>query len=132
MRPWVRWEAATGAGTGTSATVDAVLAAPTDGELLRRFEPVLRLTRGELFLPGAIEDYLQQAALVKEAGKAEQVLAKAGTLTPAGLATLGRQHRDEALSLRYVAEAMDSRQYRAWRRDGPAPSVPRARLPPPA
>jgi hypothetical protein len=106
----------------TGAAVDAMTAAAPEVVLLRRFEPVLRLTSGELFLPGAIEDYLEHAALVKDAGKAEQVLAEPGTLTPAALATLGTQHRDEALSLRYLAEAMDGRQYRAWRRGGgPAP-----------
>src|SRR4051812_9806544 len=94
----------------------------TEMALLRRFEPVLRLTSGELFLPGPIEDYLAHAALVKDTGKAEQVLAEAGTLTPAGLAGLGKRHTDEALSLRYVGEAMGGRQYRAWRRGGgPAP-----------
>src|SRR3954452_15176518 len=30
-------------------------------DLLRRYEPVVRLTRGELFLPSRIEDYLAAA-----------------------------------------------------------------------
>src|SRR4051812_39582644 len=91
-------EAGPPVGAGTDAAVDAA----TEMALLRRFEPVLRLTSGELFLPGPIEDYLAHAALVKDTGRAEQVLAEAGTLTPAGLAGLGKRHTDEALWLRYV------------------------------
>jgi hypothetical protein len=106
----------------TDQATDVGVDAASDEALLRRFAPVLRLTSGELFLPGAIEHYLEHAALVRDAGKAEQVLAEAGTLTPAILAGLGKQHRDKALSLRYVSESMDARQYRAWRSGGgPAP-----------
>lgn len=35
----------------------------SDLELLRRFEPVLRFTRGEQFLPAAVESYVRQSSL---------------------------------------------------------------------
>ena len=42
-------------------------AAPADTtadlRLLRHYEPVLRFTRGELFLPMPVEDYLEKCSL---------------------------------------------------------------------
>ena len=39
-----------------------------DLRLLQRYEPVLRFTRGELFLPMAVEDYLKKCSLWRSAG----------------------------------------------------------------
>jgi hypothetical protein len=89
--------------------------------LLRRYEPVVRLTRGELFLPIRIEDYLVRASLVSGTGEAASVLAGPGTLTPGRLAALGRAEPDRPLSLRYVHRPMDRAEYRRWRgRKAPA------------
>ena len=38
--------------------------AGTDRALLSRFEPVLRLTDGELFRPSRVDDYVAKAALL--------------------------------------------------------------------
>ncbi|MGY1711302.1 hypothetical protein ACI8AC_17525 [Geodermatophilus sp. SYSU D00758] len=90
--------------------------------LLRRFEPVVRLTRGELFLPGRVEDYLARAAAVLGTGASARVVADPGTLTPQRLAELGRTHPDQPLSLRYVQRPLDRRELRSWRREeAPAP-----------
>ena len=42
-------------------------------ELLRRYEPVIRFTKGELFFPMAVDAYVEQAALWgRAAGKGER------------------------------------------------------------
>ena len=59
-----------------------------DLELLRRFEPVIKYTEGELFLPAPVEDYLRGAALfVTTKGKR-----KARQLAPAGTRCRYRRH----------------------------------------
>jgi hypothetical protein len=91
--------------------------------LLRRYEPVLRFTQGELFLPMPVESYLQRCSLWRLAGPdrgwrrrpASERLCAAGDLTPARLAQFGEQSGD--LSLRFVERALDRREFRAWRRD---------------
>lgn len=57
--------------------------------LLRRFEPVIRYTRGELFLPMAVEDYIAASALVQGAGEGRRVRVERGQLTPELLSDLG-------------------------------------------
>jgi hypothetical protein len=83
--------------------------------LLRRFEPVIRYTAGELFLPMAVEDYVASSALVAGTGQRRVVRAEAGTLTLDTLAQLGRRG-DQGLSLEHVSTPLDRRQYQAWRR----------------
>jgi hypothetical protein len=62
-------------------------ASPDDLALLRRFEPVLRFTRGEEFFPVDIEWYLQQCSLWVSLpdGRTEMVLDE-GEVTPRTLA----------------------------------------------
>ncbi|HEY2551695.1 MAG TPA: hypothetical protein VGI64_14085 [Streptosporangiaceae bacterium] len=93
-----------------------------DLRLLRRYEPVLRFTRGELFLPMPVEDYLLGCSLWRSApgqpsrrAAAEQ-LAAPGELTPAALAELGARPGRE-LWLRFVQRPLRRAEFRAWRRD---------------
>lgn len=90
----------------------------TPEELLRRHEPVVRLTKGELFVPSAVEDYLGHCALVDEHDGAATVLAEPGSLTPHTLAAYGRRHWDRPLSLRYVQRPMTRTELRDWRNSG--------------
>jgi hypothetical protein len=90
--------------------------------LLRRYEPVLRFTRGELFLPMPVETYLATCSLWRSPGAAmggraaaEQVSAP-GALTPALLAQAGAASGRD-LSLRFVQRSLSRREFRAWRRD---------------
>jgi hypothetical protein len=56
-------------------------------ELLRRFEPSLRFTRGEKFLPADAEDYLRECGLWEQTPRHLPVcLVKRGELTPEHLA----------------------------------------------
>lgn len=92
-----------------------------DLALLRRFEPVLRQTQGEMFHPTAVEDYLRHAELVRDAGTSSaRVLVARGGLDPDTLATRAREAAG-ALSLRYVMRPLTRPEVRQWRRSGGAP-----------
>ena len=73
----------------------ARMEAADDLRLLRRYEPVLRFTEGELFLPMPVEDYLERCSLWRSgsrrgrrrAGASERFCAP-GELTPSRLAQM--------------------------------------------
>jgi hypothetical protein len=102
--------------------------------LLRRYEPVLRLTKGELFLPMPVESYLRDCSLwrrgLSETGSsgrgtrhpaASQICAP-GEITPARLAEVGTASGD-GLWLRFVADSLRRREFRAWRREAGQPRL---------
>ncbi|WP_369252610.1 hypothetical protein [Geodermatophilus amargosae] len=85
--------------------------------LLRTYEPVLRFTEGELFLPTSVAPYVAQCSL--RAGgpdRSTAPLIPAGGLTLEGLGALGEQFRDRPLYLRYVQRPLQRAELRAWRR----------------
>lgn len=84
--------------------------------LVRRFEPVIRYVRGELFLPMSVDDYIAQSRLVARGDGPAQVLAERGSLTPDRLAELGVTQAGRSLSLEHVAAPLGRREYRSWRR----------------
>jgi hypothetical protein len=88
-----------------------------DLALLRAYEPVLRFTVGELFFPTAVEAYVGVASLweLEHGDSARQVVA-AGALDVDRLCKEAAARPDADLSLRFVAERFDRRQYRAWRK----------------
>ena len=99
--------------------------AAEDLRLLRRYEPVLRFTRGELFLPMPVPAYLATCALWRSArparfprrrGTGERLCAP-GELTPARLAQAGAAPGARDLSLRFAERPLTWREYRAWRRE---------------
>jgi hypothetical protein len=85
-------------------------------ELLRAHEPVIRFTRGELFVPIAVDGYVAGSALVRSVGGRDEVLAERGTLDLERLAVLGREHAEDAVSMRHVDRPLRRAEYRAWRR----------------
>ena len=95
-----------------------------DLDLLRRYEPVIRFTQGELFLPMAAEDYLRSATLFAATAnrKEPRLIAEAGTLDAEALSHLGREHDGERLYLQYVREPLTRKEYRSWRRDPARPA----------
>jgi hypothetical protein len=97
-----------------------------DVDLVRQYEPVLRLTQGEMFRPVAVEDYLRPARLVLGRGGDARTLAEPGTLDPAVLAALGREHRGAPLSLQFVSVPLDRGAYRDWVRSGQRPAFHRS------
>ena len=103
----------------------AGVGAAEDLRLLRRYEPVLRFTEGELFLPMPVEAYLGKCSLWRTGAKRgrggpTERLCAPGELTPTRLAQIGGQGSD--LSLRLVERTLDRKELRTWRRD---PSRPR-------
>jgi hypothetical protein len=85
-------------------------------DLLRRFEPVIRYTAGELFLPMAVEDYVANCGLVAGTGQRRAVRAEPGALSLDRLARLGLQGTGQGLFLEHVSAPLDRAQFRAWRR----------------
>jgi hypothetical protein len=94
---------------------------PTDLELLRTYEPVLRYTAGELFLPTSVDAYLARCSLWADVDggrrrKAEQ-LVPVGELTRDRLAAAGVRYRGRALYLRFVQSQLTRSEVAAWRRE---------------
>lgn len=87
--------------------------------LVRRYEPVLRFTAGELFFPMPAEDYLAQAALWW-AHRGEPTpptrLVDHGQLDCGTLAKVALEHPNAGLYLRYAPEALRRKELKAWRR----------------
>lgn len=84
--------------------------------LLRRFEPVIRYTDGEMFFPMAVEDYVAGSALMERDSSTKSVLADRGTATLEVLSARGREYPGPALSLEHVGNPLGRAEYRAWRR----------------
>jgi hypothetical protein len=104
--------------------------AAEDFWLLRRYEPVLRFTQGELFLPMPVEDYLEKCSLWRLTGPgrawgrgaaAEQLCAP-GELTPGRLAQIAAPSGGD-LSLRFVERSLGRSEFRGWRRDADRPRL---------
>ncbi len=109
--------------TGHSDEQPGVTAGSTDLALLRAYEPLVRHTKGELFLPTAVGPYVADCSLW--AGEAEgeaTCVVPAGALSLERLCQEGVVHQDRPLSLRFVQEPLGRSQYRRWRR------TPRERL----
>src|SRR5262245_27764397 len=95
------------------------MSAPGDLELLRRHEPILRFTDGELFFPMATGPYVEACDLL-----AARTLREARIQVPAGQLDLDRlatSHEElapgEAQFLRFVAKPLNALELRRWRAD---------------
>ncbi len=106
-----------------TANVIAVEAPAADLALLRAHEPVVRYTKGELFLPTAVGPYVEQCSLWSgvHGGKLTR-LVEGGEMTLERLSAEGIRHRDLPLFLRFVEKPMGRSAYLRWRR------LPRERL----
>src|SRR5207244_7385089 len=99
-----------------------------DLRLLRRYEPVLRFTEGELFLPMPVDDYLEGCSLCRSGpnrgrgrpGAGERLCAP-GELTPGRLAQMSAP--GPGLALRFVERPLGRKELRAWRRDAGRPRL---------
>lgn len=85
-----------------------------DLALLRRFEPVVRYTRGELFFPSPVEPYLARTdLLVGRSQRERSVRLAVGSVSPEAIA----RHTappGENLYLRLVQEPLDSIELARW------------------
>lgn len=82
--------------------------------LLRRFEPVLHYTQGELFLPMSVGDYVASSALVQGSGKARRVLVERGDLTIDALCEIACGTPAGRLSIEHVGAPLDRAEFRRW------------------
>ena len=87
-----------------------------DIALLRRFEPVLRFTDGELFLPASVDEYVQCCQLLERGpDRARTVVAAKGSLTIERLVELGADRPRPGQYLRFVDEPFTRVQVAKWR-----------------
>ncbi|GAA4706017.1 hypothetical protein GCM10023215_52610 [Pseudonocardia yuanmonensis] len=104
----------------TGPTVHPTTGSADDLALLRHYEPVLRYTAGELFLPVTAADYVTQCSLWEEPEgdrrRTDEPLVPAGELTLERLGEAGRRYRERRLHLRFVQESLGAREVRRWRR----------------
>jgi hypothetical protein len=94
-------------------------------ELVRRYEPVLRFTSGELFFPMPVDAYLAYAALWANDPSGRRKAAELippGGLSPERLAEAAIAHPDAELYLRYATRSLKGAELRKWQRrpDRPA------------
>lgn len=95
----------------------------SDLALLRAYEPIVRYTRGELFLPTGVEHYVEECSLWSGVRGGEVTrLAAPGEMTVERLSREGSLYRDRPLFLRFVERPLNRSEYSQWRR------IPRDRL----
>jgi hypothetical protein len=88
----------------------------TDEALLRRFEPILKFTHGELFFPTPAERYVEQCDLLAGTSARDwHVVVPAGELTAERLAQEGDVASGEVRFLRYVQHPLNPIELALWR-----------------
>jgi hypothetical protein len=92
-----------------------------DLTLLRRFEPALTFTQGEMFFPMAVDGYLRGCSLwLRDEHGQQRRLADVGQVSTQ---TLGRLRATSGVPyLRYVQRPMDLPAFLRWRRDPERPA----------
>jgi hypothetical protein len=96
---------------GTETVVD-----PEDLRILRAFEPVVRLTKGEFFVPVGVEEYVRNCSLwVQRPDGAVDRVVEPGSLDLDQLAILGAKHSRVGQSLSGISVPHSRRQrIRSW------------------
>jgi len=92
------------------------MATPDDLALLRRHEPILRFTEGELFFPMAAESYIRHCDMLEGPTLREsRVIIPAGSLDLESLGAADRPPPGQAQFLRFVQKPMGSIELARWR-----------------
>ncbi|HSK21207.1 MAG TPA: hypothetical protein VK912_18780 [Longimicrobiales bacterium] len=85
----------------------------TDAELLRRHEPILRFTDGELFFPCPVDEYVRKCSLwTRGDDRRARLVVPHGELDLDRLSDHGISLNGVALSLRFVERPLSAREYR--------------------
>ena len=88
-----------------------------DLTLLRKYEPVIRFTHGELFFPCAVDEYLQCCSLWLRDPKGNELeLIAGGELSTERLADFKEAPVDHTLYLRFVNHPLEPFEYQRWAR----------------
>jgi hypothetical protein len=87
-----------------------------DLELLRKYEPVIRFTNGELFFPCAVDEYVCRCSLwIRNiVDGSEQELLREGELDLEKLATYREVPEEYVYFLRFVDKPLAALEYQAW------------------
>jgi hypothetical protein len=94
----------------------------TDDELLRAHEPILRLTHGELFLPGDATRYIAECDLWMGSSQREShLVVEHGSLTPERLASM-EPDPGQKFSLRLVQRPLSGVEMARWWRRADRPT----------
>lgn len=97
--------------------------AADDLALLRRFEPILRFTDGELFFPSPVAGYVERCDLLTGASTRDQrVVVPEGQLTLERLAEAGDGAAGETQFLRFVQHPLNPLELAAWHQRPDRPS----------
>lgn len=87
-----------------------------DLELLRRYEPILRYTFGELFFPTRVEPYVRRSSLwLRGPGDSLTQLAKIGELSLERLAEFDKIEPGHTMFLHFVEKPLEGVAYQRWR-----------------
>jgi hypothetical protein len=87
-----------------------------DLSLLRRFEPIVRFTQGEFFLPASVDDYVRCCELIEHGPDRQRVvLAAKGSLTIEQLVEFGADHPRPGHYLRFVDTPFTRIEVAKWR-----------------
>jgi hypothetical protein len=93
----------------------------SDLELLRRYEPIVRFTQGEMFYPMPVDHYLERCSLWSlRPGHEAQQLAAPGDVDVHRLAAVQATQAEGRLSLRFVDQPLRGRTYQKWRGTRPS------------
>ncbi len=86
-----------------------------DLAVLRAYEPVVRFTKGELFLPTAVGAYVEQCSLSAGVPSGEETtIVPRGDLTLKRLSEQSAAHGGRRLFLRFVEEPLGRKEYLRW------------------
>lgn len=90
-----------------------------DLELLRRYEPIVRYTQGEMFLPCPVEPYVERCSLwTRPPNGPPAEVVPAGRLTMESLCRYASEHQ-EPMFLRFVDKPLGRLEYERWRANRP-------------
>jgi hypothetical protein len=89
-----------------------------DFELLRKHEPIVRLTKGESFFPSGVDEYVHECSLWETDPQGRsQMLVPHGQLDVDRLAEYAEVPPGHQLYLRFVEAPLGSMEYQRWLRD---------------
>lgn len=87
-----------------------------DSDLIRKYEPVVCYTQGEMFYPCAVDEYIRQCSLwMRDAEGSVTQIAAAGTLTTEKLIEYHEVRPGHTIYLRFVQEPLTGLAYQRWR-----------------
>ena len=86
-----------------------------DPELLRKYEPISRFTKGEAFFPSAVNEYVKESSLwLTDSKGVDRMLVPNGELDIERLVEFDEIPAGHKMHLRFVKEPLDGVQFQRW------------------